>query len=161
MLRTLLVSTLLLVPAAEAAQVYVCKDDAGRTLYSQTPCPQQYSDRSVKNVEIEPGLSFEDSQAKRAEAAQSVSENNDRISLERMISKASETIERLTRERDALITEKQGLAASLGGPNAAQRGKAIIDDLNASLQDYQNRINQQIQMQTDGSARLESLNSDR
>ena len=161
MLRVALISALLLVPAAEAAQVYVCKDDRGRTLYSQNPCPEEYSDSSVKEVEIKPGLSFDDAYAKRSADAAAVSENNQRISLERMISKAGAAIESLKQERDQLIQEKQGLASSLGGPNARERGKAIIDDLNKSLQDYQNRINQQIQLQSNGQAQLDALNSDR
>ena len=164
MLRSLLLSlstALMLIPVADATQVYVCKDDRGRTLFSQKPCPAEYTDSQVKNVEYQPGLSFDDASERRKAAADSVAANNERLSLERMVSKAGATIVKLKQERDSLISEKMGLASSLGGPNASGRGKAIVDELNATIQGYQDRINQQIELQTQGESRLKALNSDR
>ncbi len=164
MLRTLIISLIgafMVIPVATATQVYVCKDERGRTLFSQKPCPAEYTDSQVKEVEYRPGMTFEEASERRQAAADEVSSNNERLSLERMVSKAGATIEKLKQERDSLISEKMGLASSLGGPNASGRGKAIVDELNATIQGYQDRINQQIELQTQGESRLKALNSDR
>lgn len=144
-------------PWANAGKVYTCKDGAGRTLYSQTPCPSAYSETEQRLYEpssaIQGGASTED--LKRM--ADDVANNNQRIKLERDKRNAERRLEKLRSEREAMVNEQAELALSLGGTNAKNRGQAIIDSMKDKNADYERKIQAERERVKNANERLKEL----
>jgi len=145
------------VSMVHAGKVYVCKNGQGETLYSQTPCPQEYNNVEERQVETRPS-SGGASGAQLDRMAREVSQNNSRIRLERELRRAEKRLQELQEERKQMVSKQSELASSIAGPNARNRAQAVVDEMKSSADRYNQQISQQRQKISDTKQRLSELN---
>ena len=121
----------LIAGSAHAGNVYVCKGAGGATLYSQMPCPQGTAEQEQRQfVDIAPSS---DSPGRDLSAmADDVANNNRRLEAERRIRNSERRLAQLQKERADLINNTGRLVGEIAGVNAANRGQAVIDDMERS-----------------------------
>lgn len=137
---------------AHAGKIYVCKDAQGNTLYSQTPCPEQYNTKEERTYEA---TALDESVAQdRAVMADEVSRNNDRLQAERDIKNTEKAIRRLEKERDSMLEEQRRLADSLGGANARSRAEDIYKQAMKKQAEYDLKIEKQVEALKGAHSRL-------
>ena len=140
-----------------AGKVYVCKSAAGETLFSQTPCPSEYSVKEERQVDTsKPSRGA--SEAELQGMADELSRSNDRIRVQRDLKNAKKKLTDLQNERERMIKEKSELAKSLAGPNARNRAQAIVDEMKTGADRYNEQIRQQRENISGLEKRLSEIN---
>ncbi|PHR96607.1 MAG: hypothetical protein COA68_15035 [Oceanobacter sp.] len=147
-------------PLANAGKVYVCKDASGATLYSQTPCPETFQEKEQRSYDHEvSGGSAGASSDDLKRMAEDVSKNNQRIKAERDKRKAEARLEKIKKERDAMINEQTDLASSIAGVNARNRGKAVVDNMMSRIEGYNKQMNVEKDKINHANERLKEANA--
>ena len=140
-----------------AGKVYVCKSAAGETLFSQTPCPSEYSVKEERQVDTsKPSRGA--SEAELQGMADEFSRTNVRLRVQRDLTIARRTLTARQTDRERMIKEKPELAKSLAGPNARNRAQAIVDEMKTGADRYNEQIRQQRENISGLEKRLSEIN---
>jgi len=132
---------------AGSGSYFVCVDDKGKKLFSQSPCPdshQQLQERDyavesngvglIENTGGERQLSKNNTLLKEMEA------NNRRLELNRKISQTSHRLDGLKADRDNRLSSMQTTLESIAGNNAHNRRAAVQQQIDSLSQSYDSKI---------------------